>query len=217
MGLLDIFKREKPEEAVRKWQGVLRSEMRGMDRQVTDIQREQKKTEKAIRDCMKRNDVASAKILARELVRARRTVGRLHQNKAQMNSVSLHLRENLAMHRAAGHLQKSGEVMKLMNNLIKLPEIGKTMQDMAKEMMKAGVMEEMVNDVMEGVMDTEDMEEETELQVDQVLSELAVETTVSLPAAGRTRPAAVEVQQEEAEEEDEMASLQARLDAIRAT
>lgn len=34
MGLLDLFKRETPEEAVRRWQGELRKEMRAIERQV---------------------------------------------------------------------------------------------------------------------------------------------------------------------------------------
>lgn len=96
MGLLDFFKKETPEEAVRRWQTELRKEMRAIDRQVAgahkrgrtrqlrlmghsrlpsrrmfmticfvlfaDIQREQKKTEKSIKDCLKRNDKASAKV-----------------------------------------------------------------------------------------------------------------------------------------------------------
>ena len=94
------------------------------------------------------------------------------------------------MHRAAGTLQKSGEVMKLMNSLIRLPEAARTMQDMSKEMMKAGVIEEMVNDAMDSALDTEDMEEETEQQVDAVLSELAVAASSAMPLAGRSRVSA---------------------------
>jgi hypothetical protein len=66
-----------------------------------DIQRESKKTEKSVKECMKRNDVRSAKVLARELVRTRATVGRMYASKAQMNSVTMHLNENLGALRSS--------------------------------------------------------------------------------------------------------------------
>ena len=45
MGLLDMFRAQKPEEAVKKWQAELRNEMRAMDRQILGarVEREQKK------------------------------------------------------------------------------------------------------------------------------------------------------------------------------
>ncbi len=49
---------------------------------------------------MKRQDVRSARVLARELVRTRATVSRMYASKAQMNSVTMHLNENLGEHLA---------------------------------------------------------------------------------------------------------------------
>ena len=60
-----------------------------------DVQRESKKTEQQIKDCAKRGDKRSMTVLARELLRTRKVVTRLYTSKAQMNSVTLHLNENL--------------------------------------------------------------------------------------------------------------------------
>ena len=49
--------------------------------------------------------------------------------------------------------------------------------------MKAGLIEEMMNDALDGALDTEDMEEESEAQVEQVLAELALDTRAALPQA----------------------------------
>mmetsp|Transcript_1908 Transcript_1908/g.6784 ORF Transcript_1908/g.6784 Transcript_1908/m.6784 type:complete len:234 (+) Transcript_1908:594-1295(+) len=212
-------KKADPKELVRKWQSTLRGECRQLDRQIRDIEREEKKVQKSIKEAAKRNDVASCRILAKEVVQARRTTSRLYVNKAQMMDVSMQLGQNLATVRAVGHLEKSTEVMKAVNDLIKTPEVMKTMQELSKEMMKAGVIEEMVADAMDGVLDSEDLEEETEEEVQKVLAELAGETVAELPAASRTQPAAPEpVAAEEEEEEDdaEMEALQARLNAVRA-
>lgn len=61
----------------------------------TDIQREAKKTELSIKECAKRGDKRSMVVLAKELLRSRKAVTRLYTSKAQMNSVTLHLNENL--------------------------------------------------------------------------------------------------------------------------
>ncbi|XP_044444836.1 uncharacterized protein [Triticum aestivum] len=48
-----------------------------------DVQKEEKKVEKAIRD--------AAKALAKELVQSRKAVNHLYENNAQLNSISMHL------------------------------------------------------------------------------------------------------------------------------
>uniref|UniRef100_A0A453JC91 Uncharacterized protein n=1 Tax=Aegilops tauschii subsp. strangulata TaxID=200361 RepID=A0A453JC91_AEGTS len=174
-----------PQQQLREWQRRLRNEGRNIERQIRDVQKEEKKVEKAIRDAAKRGDMGSAKALAKELVQSRKAVNRLYENKAQLNSISMHLGEIVATTRTVGHLSKSTEVMKLVNNLMKAPEIAVTMQEFSKEMTKAGVMEEMVNDAMDSALDDEGMEEEIEEEVDKVLSAIAGETASQLPDAVR--------------------------------
>lgn len=123
------------------------------------------------------------------------------------------------MHKAVGHLQKSTEVMKLMGSVLKHSVVAKQMTELSREMMKAGVMDEMVGEALDGVLDGPDAEEETEAEVDKVLSELAADTGRALPAAGRparAAPAAAAARAEAHEEEDAAAGMQARLDALRA-
>ncbi|KAL5198812.1 hypothetical protein ABZP36_002324 [Zizania latifolia] len=193
--------RPTPQQQLREWQRRLRNECRVLDRQIRGtlstrrwstpppsppyVQREEKNVEKSIREAAKRNDMGSAKALAKELVRSRRAVNRLYENKAQLNSVSMHLGEIVATARTVGHLSKSTEVMKIVNNLMKAPELATTMQEFSKEMTKAGVMEEMVNDAVDSALDSEDMEEEIEEEVDKVLASVAGETASQLPDAVR--------------------------------
>lgn len=58
-------------------------------------------------------------------------------------------------------------------------------------MAKAGLIEEMMNDALDSALDTEDMEEETEGEIEKVLMEVAGETLAALPAA-KARPVSVE-------------------------
>lgn len=213
-----------PQQQVRDWQRKLRQEARNVERQVRDIQREEKGVQKAIKEAVKRNDMVSAKALAKEIVRSRQVVTRLHENRAQLNSISMHLGESVATARVVGYLSKSSEVMTLVNGLMKAPEISATMQEFTKEMTKAGVMEEFVNESLDSALDTDDIEEEIEEEVDKVLSEVAGETAAQLPATRkeRLRPQAdtskakeQEAVAEGADDDEELESLRARLANVR--
>lgn len=211
-----------PKEQVRKWQGTLRTEMRHIERQCRDITREEKATEKEIRACGKRGDVKSARLLAREVVNARKTTAKLYANRARLLSMSNALTEQLATIRAVKSMAKSTEVMRIMNECVKIPEMTQGMRELSKEMAKAG----MIDDMVESAFDVEDadVEEESEEEVNKVLAEIGLETASALPMAGSGQlPAAQQAvqQQEDAEAEAEaddtdVEALQARLNAVRA-
>jgi charged multivesicular body protein 3 len=59
---LGLKQQEEPREVVRKCQRMIRTEIRGVERQMMEVQREQKKAEKLIKDAAKRNDLVSAKV-----------------------------------------------------------------------------------------------------------------------------------------------------------
>lgn len=215
-----------PQQLLRDWQRKLRQECRNIERQIRDVQREEKGVQKAIREAAKRNDMGSAKALAKEILMSRKAVNRLYENKAQLNSISMHLGESVAIARTVGHLSKSAEVMKLVNNLMKAPQMAATMQEFSKEMIKAGVIEEMVNDALDSALDSEDIEEETEEEVDKVLSEIAGETVAQLPEAVRKERARVSAEKESTsreeetiaegvDDEEELEEIRARLARVR--
>ena len=189
----------------------------------TDIQREEKGVQKSIKDCAKRNDLRSMRLLAKEIVASRRTVARLYENKAQMNSVSMMLTEQLATVRSVGHLEKSTEVLAAMNGLVRNADVRDSMREMSKEMAKSGLIEELVNDALEDINGVDDLEAETDKEVNKILAEIAGETAVTMPGAERARvaPKAVAAEPEpslraETQREAPVDDLQARLDAIRA-
>lgn len=105
----------------------------------------------------KKNDVKSARILAKEIVRANKQRDRMQSTKARINSVDMQLQHQLgrsavmaslpayypnsltaAMVKVTGAFQKSTEIMKATNQLVKLPQLSATMREMSMEMMKVG-------------------------------------------------------------------------------
>ncbi|PPS00913.1 hypothetical protein GOBAR_AA19734 [Gossypium barbadense] len=176
-----------PQQLLRDWQRKLRQECH--------VQREEKSVQKAIREAAKRNDMGSAKALAKEIVMSRKAVNRLYENKAQLNSISMHLGESVAIARTVGHLSKSAEVMKLVNNLMKAPQMAATMQEFSKEMTK--VLSEIAG--------------ETAAQ----LPEAVRKERVRVPTQRETTSHQEEAIAEGADDEEELEEIRARLARVR--
>jgi len=135
----------------------------------TAIQREEEKVKHSLKDAAKKGDKDVCKILAKEIIRARKARGKICTSKAHLNSVSLQMKNQLATIRVAGSVSKSTEVMQAMQSLIRVPEIAATMREMSKEMMKAGIIEEMLDETMDSIEDSEDMEDEADEELDKVI------------------------------------------------
>jgi len=206
-----------PKDQVNDWCKKLRKEGNQIERQINGIRREEAKVTKSLKDAAKKGDKDVCKILAKEIVHSRKTVSKLYAAKANINSVQMQMKGQLATVKVAGSLAKSTEVMKTMQQLVKLPEIQRTMMEMSREMMKAGIIEEMLEDTMEGITDSDELEEEADAEVDKVLFELTAGKLGEAPAAVKdTLPAPAAVAEDVAEEsEDDMEEMQSRLEALR--
>ncbi|XP_064200225.1 charged multivesicular body protein 3 isoform X3 [Anguilla rostrata] len=193
--------------------------MRVIDRQIRDIQREQEKVKRSIKDAAKKGQRDVCVVLAKEMVQSKRAVNKLYTSKAHMNSVLLSMKNQLSVLRVAGALQKSTEVMKSMQSLVKIPEIQATMRELSKEMMKAGIIEEMLEDTFEGMEDEEEMEEAAEEEVDKILFEITAGALGKAPSKVTDALPEVEAQGATAASEDEaeedIEEMQSRLEALR--
>ncbi|XP_055344359.1 charged multivesicular body protein 3-like isoform X2 [Paramacrobiotus metropolitanus] len=160
-----------PKEQVDAWTKTLRQSARDMDRQIRNIQREEERAKRSLKDAAKKGDKDVCRILAKEIVRSRNTTNKIHLSKVQINSLVLQMRHQLSTLKVSGSLAKSTEVMQAMQSLVKMPEFNRIMQDMAREMTKAGIIEEMMEDAMD-VLDEDDIETAADAEVEKVLWEL---------------------------------------------
>uniref|UniRef100_H0ZKP1 Charged multivesicular body protein 3 n=2 Tax=Estrildinae TaxID=40155 RepID=H0ZKP1_TAEGU len=218
MGLFGKTPEKPPKELVNEWSLKIRKEMRVIDRQIRDIQREEEKVKRSIKDAAKKNQRDVCVILAKELVRSRRAVSKLYASKAHMNSVLMGMKNQLAVLRVAGSLQKSTDVMKAMQNLVKIPEIQATMRDLSKEMMKAGIIEEMLEDTFEGLEDQEEMEEEAEAEIDKILFEITAGALGKAPSKvtdALPEPEPMGAAAAATDEEEDIEAMQSRLATLR--
>ncbi|KAJ8336205.1 hypothetical protein SKAU_G00395480 [Synaphobranchus kaupii] len=218
MGLFG--KHEKaPKELVSEWSVKIRKEMRGIDRQIRDIQREEEKVKRSIKEAAKKGQRDVCVILAKEIIQSKRAISKLYATKAHMNSIVLNMKNQLSLMRVAGSMQKSTEVMKAMQNLVKIPEIQATMRELSMEMTKAGMIEEMMEDTFESLED-EDMEEAAEAEVDKILFDITAGVLGKAPskvtdALPEPEPAGAAAEPEEEEDEEDLEEMQSRLAALR--
>ncbi|KAL7752728.1 Vacuolar protein-sorting-associated protein 24 [Sorochytrium milnesiophthora] len=204
-----FFGKVPPEEQVKKWCQTLRSEERAIERQIRGLDVEELKAKKSLKIAAKKGDKTVCRMLAKELIRSQKGRDRLYTSKAQLNSVSMQLKQQLATLKVAGALQKSSEIMKLVNQLVRLPEISQQMQEFSQELMKAGIIEEMIDDTI-GSMDEEDLDEEADEEVDKILFQ------VTDGLLGQAGSVGADLRTPEAEAEEAAApELEKRLQALR--
>ncbi|GAB6032156.1 Charged multivesicular body protein 3 [Chamberlinius hualienensis] len=217
MGLFGKAHGRDPKEQVQEWTSKMRQESRLLDRQIRSIMREEAKAKSSLKEIAKKGDKEACVIVAKEIIQARKAISRIYVSKAQINSIIMTMRNQLATSKLAGSLQKSTEVMKSMNSLVRIPEVQATMTELSKEMMKAGIIEEMVEDTMEGMDNQEDLEEAAQEEVDKVLWEITAghlgkapaAVSDSLPATSLAAAAA------DSDEDVDVTEMQSRLEALR--
>lgn len=204
-----------PAEQRRTCQALIRQNQRQIDRQLAALQTSESKTKQMIKASAKRNDVKSARILAREVYGVKKQRSRLHTSKAQLNSVSLQVDEAFSLQKIQGSMKTSTGVMKEVNQLVRLPELTGSMQQLSMELVKSGIIDEMVGDTLDTLDDNEMVDEDAEKEIDSILGEITngaigtpqpvkeppqpkKEAVTPVPAAPTT-----ELEEEEEDEEDE--------------
>ncbi|KAG7893687.1 hypothetical protein KL935_002376 [Ogataea polymorpha] len=210
---MDIIKKAiwgpDPKEQYRRCQSALRKNKRQIERQLQDLNAVEKKTKTLIRAAVKKDDMKTAKMYAREYKNVAKTIQRVTVSKVTLESIGMKLAEQQQMIKLKGSMQKSTEIMKDMNQLVRLPQIGHTVQELSRELMKSGVIDEMMDDMLET---TDVYEEEEDEDVDEVLRNILDEK----PKTEVQMPEMVRPEEPEPEEVDDelLENMRERLSAL---
>ncbi|KAI1388943.1 Snf7 family protein [Hypoxylon trugodes] len=230
--LKSLFVKPDPNAQMRKCNALIRSNIRKLDRDISQVKQVEIKTKNLIVQADRRGQrnpqqarqaQREARDFARELLRARRTSQRLVTSKAQLASVQMQVNEAFAVRKIEGSIRASVGVMKDVNALVRLPQLAGTMRELSVELMKAGVIEEMVGESLPVDDMLEDEEEEAEGEVDKVLGEIlkgkmdkAGQTPAEVPAQPEPEPVAAQrLDEEEEDQEAMMDQMRNRLEALR--
>jgi charged multivesicular body protein 3 len=184
-----IFGKKKTmKERAREWQRQLKREQRGIQRQINQIEREEVKTKRKIKETAKKNsDKSLIMPMAKELVVTRKEKKRLHMAMAQIGSSANSLKAQFATMQVASAMTKTSEVMKAMNALIKIPELRATLKAMSQEMYKSGIIEEMTDDAF-SAMEPDNIDELAGNEIDSVLQDILGEQFAGVGAVSTRAP-----------------------------
>lgn len=203
-----------PKEQKRKCDTLIRRNRRELDKQSSDLLSREVKTKQMIKQCVKRNDVKSARLLAREIYKARVHREKLEKSKAQLNSIQMQVHEAFAVKQLQGSMKNSTKLMKEVNQLTHIPELMSTMQTLGAELVKSGIIDDMVSDLLDPLADMEDMSDvAAEEHVESILNEV-LETGPKASTAERAEVVAAAPAEEESEDEEAIRGMQERLRAL---
>ncbi|ROV97744.1 hypothetical protein VMCG_07409 [Cytospora schulzeri] len=228
-----LFVKPDPAAQLRKCNGLLRQNMRKLDRDIAAVKQTEIKTKNLIIQADRRaqKDPARRKQaekevrdFARLLIGQRKAANRLVTSKAQLSSVQMQVNEAFAVRKIEGAIRASVGIMKDVNTLTRLPELAQSMNELSTELMKAGIIEEMVDETLPEDDEMLGEDEEAEGEVDKVLGEILkgkMDRTGQLPSAPPQRveepaqPAAAVEDEDEEDMEATMDQMRNRLEALR--
>lgn len=208
-------------EAARETKREVRSAQRGMDREIRELDRQEKTV---LMDIKKRAKIAGVsksdsalRALSKQLVQVRQSKDQLQNSKSQIGSLSLKATAMASQVAAATAVGNVTSAMGAANNAINIGKMTKEMAEFMKQNETMDLKEELFNDALADAFDGEDVEEEADAVTDQVLAELGLELAGQMEGIN-VPSAAPPVSEEEQMENDALASqipdLQSRLNAL---
>lgn len=196
--MASLFKKKTVDDVIREQSRELRSTQRGIARDRTALEKQEKQLEAEIKKMAKSGNKEACKILAKQLVQVRRQKGRTYAVSSKVTSMSTQTRLMNSQMKMAGAMSTTAKTMQAVNKKMDPQKTLKTMQDFQKENMKMGMTEDMINDTLDEIFEESGDEEESQDIVNQVLDEIGIEISgkmVRAPAAGKSVPSAASSKQ----------------------
>ncbi|KAH0941451.1 hypothetical protein HID58_001088 [Brassica napus] len=194
---MNIFKKKTtPKDALRTSKREMAVATRGIEREITSLQMEEKRLVAEIKKTAKTGNEAATKILARQLVRLRQQITNLQGSRAQIRGVTTHTQALYASTSISSGMKGATTAMVAMNKI------------------------EMMSEAIDETLDKDEAEEETEDLTIQVLDEIGVGVASLLSSAPKGRiatknAAPTTVNNKNDSESTEVDDLERRLASLR--
>lgn len=171
-----IFGKQKTvKEHVRENKRELTRSTRDMDREILNLQRQEKLIQADIKKALKRNDERTARTLAKQIVQIRKQQERMMATKGNMTALG-HKQSTMGANQAMmGAIGKSANIMGKMNAQMDMKQMSSTMAEFQKQNQMASMSEEMMDDVIDGMFDDDDMESETDQAMNEILDSIGID------------------------------------------
>lgn len=181
---MNIFsKKPNAKEALRESRRELTHATRGIEKEISALQSEEKKLIAEIKRTAKTGNETSTKVLARQLIRLRQQIANLQGSRAQMRGIATHTQAISAQSSVAAGMKGATKAMTAMNKQMDPAKQAKVMQDFQRQSAQLDMTTEMMSDAIDDAIDNDEAEEETEDLTNQVLDEIGIDVASQLSAA----------------------------------
>ncbi|KAJ8449156.1 hypothetical protein Cgig2_027158 [Carnegiea gigantea] len=210
---MNIFKKKPTaKEALRESKREMANATRGIEKEISALQLEEKRLVAEIKKTAKTGNEAATKILARQLVRLRKQIANLQGSRAQMRGIATHTQALHAQTSVAAGLKGATKAMSAMNKQMAPAKQMKILKEFQKESAQMDMTTEMMSDAIDDALDNDEAEEETEELTNQVLDEIGVDVASQLSSAPKGKIAGKKTEEVSTPDIDD---LEQRLAALR--
>ncbi|XP_071383861.1 charged multivesicular body protein 3 isoform X2 [Centroberyx affinis] len=126
MGLFGRSSEKPPKDLINEWSLKIRKEMRVIDRQIRDIQREEEKVKRSIKDAAKKGQRDVCVILAKELIQSRQVMKAM-QSLVKIPEIQATMRD------LSKEMMKAGIIEEMLEDTFESMEDGEEMEEAAEE------------------------------------------------------------------------------------
>jgi charged multivesicular body protein 2A len=146
----NVFGKEKPlKEVLRENKRMINRAVRELDREKKQLEREEQRLTMEIKAAAKQQQMASVKIMAKDLVRTRQYVTKFIEMRSHLQGCALKLQTVKSHHAMAESMKSTAKAMYKMNKAVNVPAITKMMADFEKENAKTEIMQEIMGDTLD--------------------------------------------------------------------
>ncbi|CAH9075472.1 unnamed protein product [Cuscuta epithymum] len=210
---MNLFsKKPTAKEVLRDSKREMANATRGIEKEISALQLEEKKLVAEIKRTAKSGNEAATKILARQLIRLRQQIANLQGSRAQMRGIATHTQAIHAQTSVAAGMKGATKAMTAMNKQMAPAKQAKVIQDFQKQSAHMDMITEMMSDAIDDALDNDEAEDETEELTNQVLDEIGVDIASQLSAAPKGKIAGKKIEESSSSGVDE---LEKRLAALR--
>lgn len=192
---------------LRALQTQVRSGVRASDREIARLDRDEKVLLAQLKKCGTSQQIETARIKAKELVRLRAHRLRLNGLKAGLSGLSQQLGEVGASHKIQEALGKTTVMLQRLNGQLSLGGTQKMMKEFDRQTTEMSTKQEFVNDALDSAFEGDNEEVETESAVLQVLEEAGLDEACRMQR--------MKTSQQAGEQDISLNSLEARLHSLR--
>jgi charged multivesicular body protein 2A len=183
MGQSQIFSKKPLKEIIRENQRLIKRAIRELEKEIRTLENSEKKIIADMRKNVKNGQIPAAKVLSKDLRSTRGYITRFIEMKTQLNAQSLKM-TTIKSHEAMAEAMKGvTSAMKKMNAKMDIPGLQKVMGEFMVENERSEFIAGQIGDALDDAMADDATEEEDDAAFNQVLDELGISLSDSVPAA----------------------------------